>query len=55
MFDYQKFAQKYKIDEEVLHNIEEETRREFAPDEMMIELHILRALRSYVIQTAKVG
>ena len=45
-FDYQKLAREMHVPGVVLKKIEKEVREEFPSDEMMYELHVLRAVRS---------
>lgn len=46
VFDYQAMAERYKVKSEVLEQLVKEAKREFAKDEMMVELHVIRAIRS---------
>lgn len=46
VFDYQAMAERYNIKPHVLKQLVDEARREFAQDEMMVELHVIRAIRS---------
>lgn len=46
VFDYQALAEKHNIEPHILKQIIDEARREFAQDEMMVELHVVRAIRS---------
>ncbi len=46
-FDYRSFAKKYNISPNVLENIVHEVKAEFPNDEMLAELHIIRALKEY--------
>lgn len=45
MFDYESLAREYNINHETLAQLEKEVREEFPRDEMMFELHMIRALR----------
>lgn len=45
-FDYQRVAQKIKVPSNVLKRIEKEVREDFPSDQMMYELHVLRAVKS---------
>jgi len=47
LFDYRLAAQNLHIPLKVVHDLEEEVRQEFPSDAMLMELHILRALRAY--------
>ncbi len=42
VFDYQTMAERYKVKPDVLKQLVDEARREFAQDEMMVELHVKR-------------
>ena len=46
-FDYKSFAKKHDIDTQTLERIIEEAYEEFPDDEMMAELHVIRAIRAY--------
>lgn len=46
VFDYQAMAERYKVKPEVLEQLVKEAKKEFAKDEMMVELHVIRAIRS---------
>ena len=48
MFDYQSVAKKLEISPKVVQALEEQGKREFPRDPMLMELHILRALNAYV-------
>jgi DNA-binding XRE family transcriptional regulator len=45
MFDYEALAKEYNVNREALAQLEKEVRRDFPHDEMMFELHMIRALR----------
>ena len=45
-FDYQKVAREMQIPTSILRKIEKEIKAEFPKDEMMYELHVLRAIKS---------
>ena len=47
MFDYHLVAAAKGIPFDVLTTIEEEARTEFPQDSMMMELHVLRAVKTY--------
>ena len=55
MFDYNKLIEQYEINPDIAEQIVTEIKEEFADDEMMMELHIIRALRSYARSALKVG
>lgn len=44
MFDYEALAKEYNIGQEALLQLEKEVRQDFPDDEMMFELHMIRAL-----------
>jgi hypothetical protein len=48
MFDYQSVAKKMQISPKVVQDLEEQGKKEFPCDPMLMELHILRALNAYV-------
>lgn len=45
IFEYEALSKKFNIEPETLKKIVDEARREFEQDEMMVELHVVRALR----------
>ncbi|MEW6229238.1 MAG: hypothetical protein AB1700_14295 [Bacillota bacterium] len=45
VFDYEALARQYDVQPETLAQLVEDARKEFPNDEMMIELHVIRALR----------
>jgi len=47
IFNYQSVADEFGISDNIVRKIEEETRKEIPNDNMIMELHILRALKSY--------
>lgn len=47
MFDYQSVAKELQISPKVLQDLEEQSKQEFPGDNMLMELHILRALNAY--------
>jgi len=55
MFDYNKLIEQYEINTDIAEQIITEIKEEFSDDEMMMELHIIRALKSYALSTLKVG
>ena len=55
MFDYNKLIEQYEIDIDIAEQIIAEIKEEFLDDEMMMELHIIRALKSYALSTLRVG
>jgi len=47
IFDYQSVADKFGISDNIVKKVEKEVRKEIPNDNMIMELHILRALKSY--------
>jgi len=47
VFDYIKLSRECNVDSAKLDNIIKEAKAEFTNDEMMMELHIIRAIRFY--------
>ena len=47
IFDYQSIAVKFGISDNIVKKIEEEVKKEIPDDNMIMELHVLRALKSY--------
>ncbi|MCL1967629.1 MAG: hypothetical protein FWF67_07070 [Fibromonadales bacterium] len=47
MFDYISFANSMRIDSAVVASFEGEAKQEFPNDDMLRELHIMRALKTY--------
>ena len=54
MFDYNRLISQYGISPDVAEQIIAEIKEEFADDEMMMELHVVRALRSYAHRFEKI-
>jgi len=48
LFDYRSFADEYSIPMEVIQKYEKEAYDEFPFDNMLMEIHALRALKAYV-------
>jgi hypothetical protein len=48
IFDYTSMAKEFKIPESVIKKIEKEVKKEIPDDNMMMELHVLRALKAYM-------
>ena len=53
IFDYRKTAARKNVPEDVLSNIVNEAQKEFPFDEMMTELHIIRAINAYADKAKK--
>ena len=47
IFNYQSVADKFGISDNIVKKIVEETRKEIPNDNLIMELHVLRALKSY--------
>jgi len=47
IFDYSTMAKKFKVSEKIVGKIEKEVRKEIPTDSMLMELHVLRALKAY--------
>ena len=54
VFDYEVEARRLAVPPERLKEIVAETRQEFAGDEMMVEIHVLRAVRAEARQNPTV-
>lgn len=50
MFNYQKIIDKYSLEQNICEGIIVEIKNEFSDDEMMAEIHIVRALRNYALR-----
>ena len=48
IFDYQSVAKHFHVPENVVRKVEKEVKKEIPNDNMIMELHILRALKAYV-------
>ncbi|MDR2088873.1 MAG: hypothetical protein LBP73_05920 [Clostridiales Family XIII bacterium] len=53
IFDYIGASQTLKVPESVLCRLEDEARREFPRDSMLMELHVLRAINAYAADNKK--
>ena len=47
MFDYHSIGENMKIPLEIVQNFEKEAHNEFPFDNMMMEIHVLRAIKAY--------
>jgi len=47
IFDYQSLANRFGISDNIVKKVEQDVREEIPNDNMIMELHILRALKSY--------
>ena len=48
IFDYSSVARDFNLPEQIVRKIEKEVKREIPNDNMIMELHVLRALKAYV-------
>jgi len=48
IFDYSSMAMKFNISESIVRKIEREVKKEIPNDSMIMELHVLRALKAYL-------
>ena len=55
VFDYEKLIEKYEISRKEANRIIDEIKNEFPDDEMMMEIHLIRALKSYASLFSKAG
>jgi hypothetical protein len=53
MFDYKSVGRNLDVPSEVINNFENEARNEFPLDDMLMELHTLRAIKSYARTNVK--
>ncbi|MDR1115532.1 MAG: hypothetical protein LBL33_05195 [Tannerella sp.] len=53
IFDYKSAAKDLRLPSDLVRDIEKEVRQEFPNDPMLMELHILRALRSYAAKNVR--
>jgi hypothetical protein len=47
MFDYRSLGEKLAVPSKIVQKIEEDVRNEFPFDNMLMEIHILRAIKTY--------
>ena len=50
IFDYSSMAKEFQVSESTVRAIEKEVKREIPNDNMIMELHVLRALKAYVLK-----
>jgi hypothetical protein len=53
IFDYQKKIKQFNVPKTIAANLEKEVRAEFPDDAMLMELHMIRALRAYTHLSCK--
>ena len=54
IFDYLSIAQDFNLSEKIVKQIEKEVKSEIPNDNMIMELHVLRALKAYVNKNQQV-
>ena len=54
MFDYRSLGEKLAVPPKIVQKIEEEARDEFPFDNMLMEIHILRAVKAYAKTSRRV-
>ena len=47
MFDYRSLGENLAIPKDIVQKLEEEARNEYPSDNMLMEIHVLRAIKSY--------
>ena len=47
IFDYQSVADRFGIPPDIVKRVEKEVKKEIPNDNMIMELHVMRALKSY--------
>ena len=53
IFDYRSLGRELAVPTEIIHKYEQEARSEFPSDNMLMEIHILRALKAYAKATTR--
>jgi hypothetical protein len=53
MFDYRSLGENLAVPKEIVKKIENEARDEFPFDNMLMEIHVLRAIKSYAKLTRR--
>jgi len=53
MFDYRSLGEEHDVPTEIIRKFEQEARNEFPFDDMLAEIHILRAIKAYAKATAR--
>ena len=54
MFDYHSLGEKLAVPSKIVQKMEEEARNEFPFDNMLMEIHVLRAVKAYAKKTVLV-
>jgi len=53
MFDYRSLGEELAVPSEIVHKFEKEAHKEFPSDNMLMEIHILRAIKAYAKTTER--
>jgi len=54
MFDYRSLGEKLAIPSEIIWQFEKEAQKEFPSDDMLMEIHVSRALKAYAKTTKRI-
>ena len=54
MFDYRSLGKDLAVPAEIIQKFEKEARNEFPFDNMLMEIHILRAIKAYAKTTTRI-
>ena len=55
IFDYRSYGEEWDIPAETVQLFEKEAYDEFPNDKMLIEIHILRAIKSYIRKSSRMA
>ena len=55
MFDYRSVGEELAVPSEIIQQFEEEAQKEFPSDTMLMEIHILRAVKAYAKTTERMA
>ena len=55
IFDYRSLGEKLAVPEEIVNKFEKEANEEFPFDNMLMEIHVLRAVKAYVNATVRIA
>ena len=53
MFDYRSVGEELAVPSEIIQRFEQEAQKEFPSDDMLMEIHILRAVKAYAKTTER--
>ena len=53
MFDYRSLGERLAIPSEIIRQFEQEAHKEFPSDDMLMEIHIFRAVKAYAKTTER--